>query len=275
MRSLSISILTIYALLLHGISVVLASSSFISIRTGNYSADLDSAADIIDYATTEDPIVVFQFHNFKLLEALADSDSLSSESFLNTFFYDKVTREISDDVKLRVPSDETLLINIDDNLGDATDLLYDSPLSADRAIWLSFTDDKYELNVLNEFTEFTVDFLGEYLKNGFNVVINTPDSMTLESFYERRPQIADDEASSITSSTVRATSTGKTDDEDDDDDVEDPNVLSKRWTHGLLMCFLVSIILLVILIWAIKWTMSIEISYGALEKSTNPLKKNQ
>ncbi|KAL6944868.1 hypothetical protein ACO0RG_001623 [Hanseniaspora osmophila] len=69
----------------------------------------------------------------------------------------------------------------------------------------------------------------------------------------------------LTSTSVTATKTS----------IPDGQVLSTLWTEGLIMCLLVTFLLISILVMAIKWTSSITISYGALEKSNNPIKKTQ
>nr|6M0R_N Chain N, V0 assembly protein 1 [Saccharomyces cerevisiae S288C]6M0S_N Chain N, V0 assembly protein 1 [Saccharomyces cerevisiae S288C] len=51
------------------------------------------------------------------------------------------------------------------------------------------------------------------------------------------------------------------------------DILSSIWTEGLLMCLIVSALLLFILIVALSWISNLDITYGALEKSTNPIKK--
>ncbi|CCE62941.1 hypothetical protein TPHA_0D03050 [Tetrapisispora phaffii CBS 4417] len=63
------------------------------------------------------------------------------------------------------------------------------------------------------------------------------------------------------------------DEKEDEDNAEDNDILSKIWTEGLLMCLLVSIFLFGLLAVALSWMTSLEISYGAFEKQSNPLKK--
>ncbi|SMN17967.1 similar to Saccharomyces cerevisiae YGR106C VOA1 Endoplasmic reticulum protein that functions [Maudiozyma saulgeensis] len=244
-----------------------ASTSYISLRNQDIvDGRVSSTEDIIETATVDQPIVVLQFVKAKILESLAADDS--NVPFLNQYFKHGVTNVLTDETSLVEPTDdEVFIFKMKDLEFDPLDVLKDANVEKKRAIWFKFYGKEYDIRDVDQYLETIVIFVEEYLNVNVDIVLNSADVMTLEEFdNDVEMQTA---SHTQTHSKPTSTKTPKNGSEGDDD------ILSEIWTEGLLMCLLVSFILLVILLVALSWISSLNISYGALEKSTNPLKKNE
>ena len=248
---------------------VAASTSYVSLRNQDIvDARVSSTEDIIEKATLEQPVVILQFNKAKILETLANDDY--NVPFLNNFFKHGVTNVLTDESKLSAPTDDetTFVFKMKSLDFDPLDILRDANVEKRRAVWFKFENKDYDIRDLDQYIESIVIFVEEYLNVNIDIIVNTADTMTLEEFdIDVEYQTATYNSNEKSHST-KAAKTSATNGNNDD-------ILSETWTEGLLMCLLVSFILLVILIVALSWISSLDISYGALEKSTNPLKKNE
>ncbi|CAB4251881.1 similar to Saccharomyces cerevisiae YGR106C VOA1 Endoplasmic reticulum protein that functions, together with other assembly factors, in assembly of the V0 sector of the vacuolar ATPase (V-ATPase) [Maudiozyma barnettii] len=245
-----------------------ASTSYVSLRNQDViDGRISSTEDIIETATVDQPLVILQFSKAKVLESLAADDY--NVPFLNQYFKHGVTNVLTDETKLVEPSDddEVFIFKMKDLEFDPLDILKDANVEKKRVTWFKFDAKEYNMRDLDQYLETIVIFVEEYLNVNVDIVLNSADVMTLEEFDN------DVEMHTATHTQVNSkptsTKTPKNGSKVDDD------ALSEIWTEGLLMCLLVSFILLVILLFALSWISSLSISYGALEKSTNPLKKNE
>ncbi|CCD25889.2 Voa1p NDAI_0G01130 [Naumovozyma dairenensis CBS 421] len=266
------------------------SVSFISWNSESSSVEDESINEqnieefLNDKVSLQNPIVIYQFTNFHLLQQLLQPSS-SSYPFLTNFFESGNLQEmqtpssfepsmISDDI-----SEKNLTrFNIDTLPSTAGDLLFNNEeIESSSIVWFQFNDDSYDLNTLDEFLESTIIFLNENTSNDckFNVFLNSLDYADndedlkineLAQLYHKR--VSQDIEALKHEELKKKKNNSKEDGKDDDDK------LSKIWTEGLIMCLIVSLLLLIILIMAISWVSDIGISYGALETTTNPLKKN-
>lgn len=247
--------------------VVAASTSCVSIANEKtLNNEKTTVNDIIDNASVNEPVIVIQFSKYKILENLVDENY--RYSYLNKFFKKSVTNVFIDDTKRhdRHHHHDTIVFNLKTLENDPFELLHDSEFENKKIIWFEFHSKDYNLSELDQYLETIVVYLSEYLSKDIDIIINSKDTLTLEDINQ---DISDNNDSYYTEND------NINDENDNDTEDEDDDSLSPIWTEGLLMCLLVSFILLIILIIAISWISSIDISYGALEKSTNPLKKNQ
>lgn len=249
---------------------VAASTSYVSLRNQDIvDARVSSTEDIIEKATLQEPVVILQFDKAKILEALANDDY--NVPFLNNFFKHGVTNVLTDESKLSIKTDddeETFVYKMNGLDFDPIDILKEANVEKRRAVWFKFEDKDYDIRDLDQYVESIIIFVEEYLNVNADIILNSADTMTLEEFdvdveYQTATYNSNEKSHSTKAAKTSATN-GKNDD-----------ILSETWTEGLLMCLLVSFLLLVILLVALSWISSLDISYGALEKSTNPLKKNE
>lgn len=255
--------------------LVLAAASTSYVSLGNQDIvdpRVSSAEDIIEKATTEQPVVVLQFKKAKVLESMANSDA--NLPFLNQFLKHAVTNVITDDVKLSRANDDddVVVIKAKSLYEDPLKLLNKVNVDNKRSVWFKFSEKEYDVEELDHYLESVVIYLEEYLNTHLDIILNTVDTITLEQLDEKtesQETFAQSSESATKHEPKAKPSHGSNKPEEDDDS------LSHIWTEGLLMCLIVAFLLLVILVIALTWMASLDISYGALEKSTNPLKKNQ
>lgn len=250
-------------------------TSYISIRTkDDVDFRLSSSIDIINHATKEQPIVVFEFEKFKIIDAMTNKDndiSINDFQFLDQFFENHLTNVLDEVSGLERPSDDKVAFFKIKNIEQSgSNILYDFPVEDYGIVWFKFQKKDYDLVKLNDFIESASIFLEEYLNVNIDLLINTKDTTPLEKFDEISQFKQDNEEEYNQVESTKESKPTNDDNKDSDDDS-----LSSIWTEGLIMCLIVSFLLLGILIVAMSWIMSLEISYSALDKPVNPIKKTQ
>lgn len=257
-RSLSLTL----AFLLQVASVVIASTStasYVSIKSGKSSDDdATNVSDLIAQATDDDPLVVFRFSKYPVLDELLPFEG--HVPFLSRFFESDVTRSYPKDSSIdNLQKDDRIeIFELNDLAFSASELLYNYHSKGKSVVLFDFHGSNYDLPALDEFMESAYLLLGDSFGRIENMVVNTVESHN----------------STPLGSTARTKKAHK--DKGTKEPIgNDTDVLSNTWTEGLIMCLIVSLLLLGILIVALSWMSSIDISYGALEKSTNPLKKTK
>lgn len=271
----SVSAFSVITFLLQSL-LVSATSSYISLRgkENNDNNRLSTTYDLISHSSKGEPVVVFEFQKFKLLAELTQTDN--RYPYLDKFFDTGITTILNDEPILVKPSGkdkkESSFFIIKDLPASASELLYDADLENQKIVWLQFKNQMYDLSSLDEFMESVTIFLEEYVDVNIDIVINSRDTISMEEFDSEEPEDILDPYIYDQDEVDQET---KNPDQNDTPDDVDNDILSDIWTEGLIMCLLISAFLLFILITALSWLSSLDISYGALEKSTTPLKKNQ
>lgn len=237
---------------------LVAATTYGSIKTVEYQKS-ESLSDLISQISKDDPLIVFRFTRFPLMEALLPYED--HVPYLTKFFETDVTelfsQEVSSEDLQEVEEIETF--DVEELTSSASQLLYDAPLEDKKLIIFNFEDEDYDLAILDEFLESAYLLLHNSFDRVDNVVLSVTDAVAADHFSADRK-----------TKKAPVSHRSKKPVEDNDDDV-----LSTIWTEGLIMCLIVSLLLLGILVVAISWMGSVDISYGALEKSTNPLKKTK
>ncbi|GAV53264.1 hypothetical protein ZYGR_0AI05480 [Zygosaccharomyces rouxii] len=250
--------LTTLLLLLQQTSVIFAKQvSYLSIKSPNYKGhhDVSSLSDLVSKLNIHEPVIIFDFANPELLEEVVSSDE--TYPFLSNFLTNDMAPILSDDESTELENDSRVeVFELNEIPSSLSTILYDFT-NTDKYIFLfKLTNAKYDAAALDEFLESTCVFLRETLAEAENIIVNVHGL----DFHQTHRQTKKDHDKGE----------GNKGPSDDDKDI-----LSKTWTEGLLMCLLVSAVLLGILFVAISWTWNIEISYGGLERPTNPIKKNK
>lgn len=144
---------------------------------------------------------------------------------------------------------------VNDLAQSASDLLYDHFLEDKSIVLFKFPSSDYDLYKLDEFIESCLLFLEDKSSDDLTVVINSVGTIDTDDYNFAAKDILS---------------------HDDNNEAQDgdSDILSSIWTEGLLMCLIVSALLVFILIIALSWISNLDITYGALEKSSNPIKKN-
>ncbi|SCV01041.1 LANO_0F09868g1_1 [Lachancea nothofagi CBS 11611] len=241
-----------------------AGTSFLAINSQRYQEALnddkiESWAQLSDLGNANEPLVCFRFAQFDLLAQIARSSA--ETRFLPTFFEDSVTDVWNDD-SLSATSEITKSAIVE--VGQLSELVIPSLYSKiddnDAVVLFEFTEPSYDLERLDEYLETVYLFLEEALPNIDNLVIQVPsvgETYTKSSAKTSEVEVSDPEKNP-----------GK------DLPAGDGRKVNALWTEGLISCLIVAALLLSILVTAISWITSLEISYGALERPANPLKKN-
>lgn len=239
----------VVAVLLQILSQVVASTSYVSLRSDS-DRDVASVKEIVSQATRDSPIVIFRFTDYPIVEAWKLDEGHapylasfleSGQSYQGDFPVDEVYAD-----------SESEVFNLGDLTLSASELLYNYDLKGKSVVLFNFERSNYDLGSVDEFMESAYLFLADSLDGVETVVLDVVR----------------------TASHRRSTEKAKVEQEKEEP-AGDDDVLSTIWTEGLIMCLIVSLLLLAILIVAISWMSSMEISYGALERSTNPLKKTK
>lgn len=239
---------TALLILLQQVSVISAKQvSYLSLKSPSYNGHhgASSLSDIVSKLKNEEPVIIFDFAGPELLEEVVSSED--RYPFLSDFLTNDVTPIVSDDDSREFENDPRVeVFELNEIPSSLSTILYDFT-STDKYIFLfKLRNDKYDAAALDEFLESTCVFLRETLTEMENIIINV-HGLDLHQTHRQTKKEHDD----------------------------DKDILSKTWTEGLLMCLLVSAILLGILVVAISWTWNIEISYGGLERPSDPTKKNK
>ncbi|CDO93945.1 unnamed protein product [Kluyveromyces dobzhanskii CBS 2104] len=239
-------------------------TSFLAVNAQRYidpveTNQVNRLAELLLLSNAEEPLIVLQFNNFDLLGQF-DAEHAQTYPFLATLFeasLEPVLQE--DDVKyLSNGFDHAHVVTVGEIPASASDLLRGEFTTSENAVVVQFTEESYDVAELDDFLETMYAFMEDSMNNVDNIVLRMPssDSANAESLINAE-----------TSKDVGV-------DDPEVDDPEDSDALSSLWTEGLLSCLIVSGLLLAILVTALSWLGSLDISYGALEKTTNPLKKN-
>lgn len=240
-------------------------TSFFSINAERYvdavkTEKVSSLKELLEMSRTEEPLIVLQFDKFDLVNAFDEKHEgtypfISSllKSSLDTFLEEK---GLPDGQK---GYNGARVLKVGEIPASAGEELRHRFKKSDNAVVVEFTKERYDVAELDDYLETLYAFMEDSLKNVDNIVLRVPKSGNSGADIEKIEELREPEKSG---------EPGDGDDNDDDDS------LSSLWTEGLLSCLLVSLLLIAILVVAISWIASLDISYGALEKSANPLKKN-
>ncbi|QLQ82487.1 hypothetical protein HG537_0H02490 [Torulaspora globosa] len=232
------------AFLLQIVSPVVASTSYVSLRSES-DRDATSVKELISQASKDSPLVIFRFTNYPIVEEwrLDEGHAPYLASFLESgdSYQDDFTLE---DVSY------SEIFNLGDLTLSASELLYNYYLKGKTVVVFNFERPNYELAKVDEFMESAYLFLADSVNGIETVVLNVVRTTNSHRAPDRRAKVEQEKQ-------------------------PDNDVLSTIWTEGLIMCLIVSLLLIAILIVAISWMNSLQISYGALERSTNPLKKTK
>ncbi|SCV04326.1 LAME_0H17568g1_1 [Lachancea meyersii CBS 8951] len=251
------SILVAVALFLQ---VSAAGTSFLAVNSQRYKDALqqdgvESWAELSTLSYAEEPLICFRFTKFDLLAQIVQSPA--EIRFLPTFFEELVNQVWNHDSFVDEADSSPIQIG----------KLPKSPLASfynqiDRendVVVFEFTDSEYDLTSLDEYLETAYLFLEESLANIDNIVIQVPS--VSEGYTRSTAKTSEVDVSDPEKQPEPSTPAG------------DSNEMSTLWTEGLISCLIVAGILLAILIVAISWITSLDISYGAFEKPANPIKK--
>ncbi|AQZ09839.1 VOA1 (YGR106C) [Zygosaccharomyces parabailii] len=230
--------------------------SYLSLKPSDYKEhDASSLPDVVTALSDRGPVIIFDLANPQLLEEVVSSDL--KYPFLSRFLTKDVTPIVSEEEAFNFENNPNVeVFELSDIPSSVSTILYDYT-STDKFIYVfKLTNAEYDAAELDEFVESVFVFLERTLAKVENVIVNVHRLDAHESFRHSKKEHHERE-------------------ENDEEGTGDDDILSKIWTEGLLMCLLVSALLLGVLIVAITWTSSIEISYGALERSSNHMKKNK
>lgn len=231
--------------------------SYVSVKSGSYLADdINSVSDLISQANEENPLVIFQFETFPAVPEFLPSEG--NLPFLYKFFNYDVTKVLQEGSSFDIDNERAEVFTLTEVPSTASELLYDYHHEGKSVILFDFQRAEYDISVLDEFLESAYLFLEDSLDNLGTVVLTTENSgsfNTVVSSKARSEKSRDDKGTTPIGG--------------------DEDILSDIWTEGLLMCLIVSLLLVAVLVVAISWMSSVNISYGALERSTNPLKKTK
>lgn len=230
-------------------------------RHGVEEEGITSLEELLQLSDSEEPLVVFQFDKFDVLRH--NTEVLGgSRSFLASLFQsDSVSNVLREDAPTQGFA-EAKVVEVAQLPASASEFLIGKFSRRDSAVVVEFSGEYYNPAALDEFLETLYSFLEESMSNIDNIVVQTRSS---DEAALRWQETRDSSPDKVGVDNPNSSGTP--------DDGSDPDALSSLWTEGLLSCLLVSALLLGILVTAISWVSSIHISYGALEKSTNPLKK--
>lgn len=248
------------AVLLQLVALVRASTTYATIKSKSHPHGVKSISDLVEGASDVDPLVIFQFKEFPLLQEFSRFDE--SLPFLTYLFHRQDSVELNNQHMIHIDNKmvEFETFEILELPSSPSVHLYDKHLEGKQVILFDFQDAEYDIVELDEFLESIFGFVSqEYMS--FDV-----DDVVLN--------INNDSKKSSTLQVWSSVSTGLKERKGTEKKPVDNDKLSDIWTEGLIMCLLVSLFLIVLLVIAISWVGSIDISYGALEKSTNPLKKS-
>ncbi|AET39474.1 Voa1p Ecym_4425 [Eremothecium cymbalariae DBVPG len=263
--------LGLFLQLLSLVNAVYATISLVSVESERYrehfkSTGVSGLSQFLKHVSAEEPVIILKFDKFNLygefassrggqypfLEDYLDSDShlvlnndedISQQDSYSSIEIAQLPEHVTDGIKLKIK--------------DTSDVLL-----------MRFSEGQYNLDMLDRFLLETYQHFGELVPKLGSLVFQFPEhdskssDFSVSNMAKKSPEEQDSGSIGIT----------KVQDEDTDAD-KSKDELSKTWTEGLLSCLLVSLLLLFILVVATSWVLSLDISYGALEKSTNPLKK--
>lgn len=237
-------------------------TSYLSVNAQRYrqrvlDESISSIEELLSLSNSEEPIILLQFSDFNIIEEMSKSSG-TKYPFLWSLFKNDLTGILPEDEEAKELAN-TNYLEVSVLPAPANEYLIGKFSKDDDAVIIQFTEKEYDMEELDEFLSLLYVFMEDSLSNVDNMALQIPSS---DSSFKVQ-QMRDAASGSIS---VDYPETSKVPDSDNDE-------LSSLWTEGLLSCLIVSFILLAILGIAISWISSLNISYGALEKSTNPLKK--
>ncbi|KAM3162561.1 V0 assembly protein 1 [Lachancea thermotolerans] len=233
-----------------------AETSFLSVNSRRYRDALGddqvgSLEELTKISDAEEPMVWFKFDKFDLLGELAQSTA--ETRFLTAFFEGSVTDVLDQDSSSKAAENvRSEKFEVAEIPASAFESLYDRVHPSDGALVFEFTESNYDLALLDEYLEAVYIYLEETLANIDNLAFQVPTSGKNYARAHSKVEVTDPEKKPGSST---------------------DGVQSALWTEGLISCLIVAALLLWILVIAISWITSLDISYGALEKPANPLKK--
>lgn len=249
--------ITAIIFLLQQVSIVCGKQlSYLSIKPADYQErDDPSLPELVSALSAKGPVIIFDLATPQLLEEVVTSDN--NYPFLSQFLTNDVAPMVSELESFDFESDPRVeVFELSEIPSSVSTILYDCKNTDKYVFVFKLTNSEYDTAAVDEFLESVFVFMERTLTKVENVIVNVHKLHDYKSIRNTKKDYQE---------------RGDTEEQEPDDD----EVLSKVWTEGLLMCLLVSALLLGVLIVAIAWTSNIEISYGALEKSTNPMKKNK
>ncbi|CCH61117.1 hypothetical protein TBLA_0E00560 [Henningerozyma blattae CBS 6284] len=238
-------------------------ASFGSEATNNKYATLD---ELVEHSTNEEPAVIFQFNNYDFMQNIANLHN-DNHRFFKGFFSHGIGRVYKTDSSIELNENEqsNAIFSVSDISSSASELFYNYELDNKKNILINLNNVDYDFSLLDEFIESALLFVKESFEN-YNLVLHNANS----SSHISKGTIAKSIKEAI-ENRVDEDSSPENDNKKKHDTDED--ILSEFWTEGLLMCLMVSGLLLFVLVIALQWISSLEISYGALERKVDDLKK--
>ncbi|AGO10087.1 AaceriAAR097Cp [[Ashbya] aceris (nom. inval.)] len=244
-------------------------ASFVSVKAERYRNGLEikgaqDLPELVKLGTAQEPVVIVQFGAYRLFSELEKAGS-GTPRFLNRLLASDSLNVLNGDEALqphsstRVAEFEELPVELPDEVRkDAGSLL------------LHLKGSDYVLDEVDGFLQ----RCHQQLPSLDNIVLQFPHDALLVAADVQQDSASRQKKDSVEVTDPEGDSGSKPGDHDKaPDNNKDSEQLSAIWTEGLLSCLLVSLLLFGILAVAASWILSVEVSYGALEKSTNPLKK--
>lgn len=255
---------SLLCLLVGYLQIVTAATSYLSLNTLSDKNELregDSVSELIESSSSGKPVIVFQFIDFSLFDKLVYSEG--SYKFLTYLLdHDPVALEGDDEIV----SENANLLEIESIDEITPETLSNQFKKEDSVVIVRFEASQYEMSDLDDFLETVFLFLVDAFENIDTLIIQAPRSEHIDAtnLFSQESLVASQSKPAIeVNEPLESDKPGKAPSDE----------LSSLWTEGLLSCLLVSLLLVVLLTVAISWISSLDISYGALEKPANPLKK--
>lgn len=240
--------------------------TFLSINSNHYrsyqkSSEVEHLNQLLSLSNIDEPLIILHFNKFALFNKL--NGEKPNYTIIDDLYNVEMTSIPGNDYEINKPGIK--LMEIDRlPVSNFNEVFFDINKD-DSVIVFQFNCDDYDIDSLNEFLEKAYLFLSDKITKFENILIQCPYTDRLNSELRDHSEISD----------LHLTKQyhGSEDNGIKKNNIDIDDRLSSIWTEGLLSCLLISGILILILMIAISWISSLTISYGALEKSTNPLKK--
>lgn len=288
-------LLFLITVICHATFTLASGVSYISLGSKNDETnEITSLDTFVDAATTTNPLVVLQFPNVDIMENNAELQSEQNRFFKNFLKNIDTIVPVEEITKINSESNNAANFVLNEVPASASELLYNYPLESNSIITFTFNNKNYDITLLNQFLESTFLFIEETFIN-FDIalvsdsqLISSDSKLSVNLKNVQNKQTTSDEGQAqlkefekevqeawenLRKELANQIAEIDSNDKSDNDNNQDDDILSDIWTEGLLSCLLVSALLLFILIVAISWVASLDISYGALEKKADHLKK--
>ncbi|AAS50462.1 AAR097Cp [Eremothecium gossypii ATCC 10895] len=243
-------------------------ASFVSVKAERYRNGLEikgaqDLRELVRLGTEQEPVVVVQFGAYRLFSELEKAGA-GTQRFLH--------RLLASDSLNVLNGDEALQPHSSTRVAEFEELPVELPAEVRGgagSLLLHLKAPDYALDEVDGFLQ----RCHEQLPSLDNIVLQFPHDILLVAA-DVQESAARQKKDSVEVTDPEGDSKPKPSDHDKaPDGHKETDELSAIWTEGLLSCLLVSLLLFGILATAVSWILSVEVSYGALEKSTNPLKK--